>query len=84
VIVLDRAILREVITMAPKAPGNRPFMGVTEVARILGYSRATIYEHIKKGILPATKINNTTRIPRGAFNEWLAAQNTAAMANVEQ
>jgi excisionase family DNA binding protein len=44
----------EVITMA-----NEKFLTIPELAKLLGVSRIAIYNRVKKGQIPATKIGRT-------------------------
>jgi excisionase family DNA binding protein len=46
---------------------------VTEVARLLGYSRATIYEMLNSGELPSTRHGSSRRIPVSALRAWIEA-----------
>jgi excisionase family DNA binding protein len=57
----------------------RPLMGVDEVARALGLSRATLYRSIERGDLPLPifRINNRIRIPRRAVEEFLGNARSA-------
>jgi excisionase family DNA binding protein len=50
-------------------------VGVDELARLLGLSRATVYRSIARGDLPLPvyRINNRLRIPRHAVEELLGS-----------
>ena len=44
---------------------------VVEAARLLGYSRATIYEMLSSGELPSTRHGASRRIPVVALRAWV-------------
>jgi excisionase family DNA binding protein len=46
---------------------------VTEAARLLGFSRATLYTMIACGDLTVVRYNTTTRIPAAEITRWIAA-----------
>ena len=46
---------------------------VTEAARLLGYSRSTIYEMLNSGELPSTLHGSSLRIPLAALRAWIEA-----------
>ena len=46
---------------------------VTEAARLLGYSRSTIYEMLNSGELPSTRHGTSRRIPLSALRAWIEA-----------
>ena len=46
---------------------------VVEAARLLGYSRATIYEMLSSGELPSTRHGASRRIPVVALRAWVEA-----------
>ena len=52
-------------------------MHVDQAARLLGYSRTTVYRMIASGELPAIRRGRTTRVPRVALDEWIAERLTA-------
>jgi excisionase family DNA binding protein len=46
---------------------------VIEAARLLRYSRATIYEMLSRGELPSTRHGASRRIPVMALRAWVEA-----------
>lgn len=60
----------------------RPFLTVLEVARILDRSRERTYQLAAAGQIPSVKIGGQVRVPRRAFEQWLDALNTRALARV--
>jgi len=46
---------------------------VIEAARLLRYSRATIYEMLSRGELPSTRHGASRRIPVTALRAWVEA-----------
>ena len=44
---------------------------VIEAARLLGYSRATIYAMLQSGELPSTRYGTARRIPLAALRAWV-------------
>jgi excisionase family DNA binding protein len=46
---------------------------VVEAARILRYSRATIYQMLNSGELPSTRRGTARRIPVAALRAWVDA-----------
>ena len=44
---------------------------VAEVQRMLGVSRAVVYECLHAGIIPCLRLGRRFVIPRAAFHRWL-------------
>ena len=42
-----------------------------EVQRMLGVSRAVVYESLRTGIIPCLRLGKRYVIPRTAFHRWL-------------
>ncbi len=56
------------------APRLEPLqVEVTEAARLLGYSRSTIYQMLSSGELPWTRHGSSRRIPVAALRAWIEA-----------
>lgn len=55
-------------------------MTVLEMAQILGIGRNMAYELIKNGRVPFLKIGRQIRIPKKAFDAWLANETSADKA----
>src|SRR5215217_1819796 len=61
-------------TQFTPAPQLEPLqVEVTEAARLLGYSRSTIYEMLNSGELPSTLHGSSRRIPIAALRAWIEA-----------
>lgn len=58
------------------------FLRPAEVAPLLGISRGRIYQLIAAGEVPAVKIGGAIRIPRQAWEQWLAEQRDRALEAV--
>lgn len=63
--------------MTIKSIRSNALVGVDELARLLGLSRATVYRSIARGDLPLPvyRINNRLRVPRRAVEEILGHSN---------
>lgn len=48
---------------------------VDEVAALLGISRTSAYEFVKRGEIKFVKIGASIRISKKSFDEWLDQQN---------
>lgn len=53
------------------------YLTIPELAKILGVSRMTVYNWVKKGHIPATKVGRTYIITDEALNDILGEQLTA-------
>ena len=64
-------------TQIPSQPANPALeplqVDVVEAARLLGYSRSTIYLMLDRGELPSTRHNTARRIPVAALRAWVEA-----------
>jgi excisionase family DNA binding protein len=59
------------------------FFTVEEIACNLCLTQARIYQLIATGEIPVTRIGNRIRIPRAAWNQWLADKSAEALASVK-
>lgn len=50
---------------------------VTEVAKILGLSRPTVYQALRRNELPSFRVGGKVLVPRAAVERMLAGGNTA-------
>lgn len=57
---------------------------VSDLAPLMGVSRSRIYQLIRVGALPATKVGGAIRIPRAAWLAWLDSQSEEAMEGLRQ
>jgi excisionase family DNA binding protein len=61
-------------TQLTPAPQLEPLqVEVTEAARLLGYSRSTIYQMLNSRELPSTRHGTSRRIPVAALRAWIEA-----------
>jgi excisionase family DNA binding protein len=51
-----------------------------DVARELGLSRVRVYALIREGEIPSALVGGAIRIPRAAWEAWLAAKTDAALS----
>ena len=58
------------------------FLSTSEVGERLGVTGRRVQELIKAGRLPAVRHGRCYRIPRPAWETWLAQQSAAALASV--
>ncbi|MEP7027692.1 MAG: helix-turn-helix domain-containing protein [Candidatus Eisenbacteria bacterium] len=50
-----------------------------DIAPLLGVSRSRVYQLLRQGLLPSTKCGRAFRIPRAAWDQWLANQAQLAL-----
>ena len=55
-----------------------------DLAPLLDVSRSRIYQLISTGVLPAIRVGGSLRIPREAFERWLADRRDEALQAVRQ
>ena len=60
---------------------EREFLAVAEIAKQLNVSIAQTYRLIAARKVPGAKVAGVIRIPRIAWERWLAEQAAAALAN---
>ena len=58
------------------------FLSTTEAGERLGITGRRVQEMIKEGRLPAVRQGRNYRIPRRAYEDWLAGLSAAALASV--
>jgi excisionase family DNA binding protein len=59
------------------------FLRISEAARLLAMSRSSAYEAVRKGVIPAARIDGKCRIPRAALERFAADALVAADAAPE-
>ena len=67
-------------TMVVEAPDGRATYTVEEVARILGVSRGSAYEAVRRGTIPALRILNRWVVPKPALEGLLSGTSPSAAA----
>ena len=55
----------------------------SELALLLGLSRGRVYQLIAARQLPAVRRGRAIRVPRAAFEKWLADQSEEALATLQ-
>lgn len=68
---LEREKAAEEERLHPREPKNPNFYTVDEITYFFGIHRSTVYGWIKNGTIPARRIGNAWRIPRGEFDDWM-------------
>lgn len=58
---------------------HSPLMRPAEVATLLGVSRIRVYQLLRSGEIPSTRVGGAIRVPRGAWDSWLATKTQSAM-----
>ena len=54
-----------------------------EVGLALGITRASVFNLIKKNMLPSLKLGRSRRISKEALRQWIAQQSAAPMTSTE-
>jgi excisionase family DNA binding protein len=57
-------------------------LSVANVAEELQLTQARIYQLVTANEIPSVRIGNRIRIPRAAWNQWLADKSAEALASV--
>jgi excisionase family DNA binding protein len=55
-----------------------------DLVPLLGVSRSRIYQMLREGSLPAIRQGRAIRIPRSAWERWLASQADRALASTRR
>jgi len=58
------------------------FLRPAEIAPQLGVTTSRVYQLIAAGEIPVTRVGNALRIPRAAWEEWLARRSSEALTSV--
>jgi excisionase family DNA binding protein len=61
---------------------EKEFLTAADLAPLLGVTRGRVYQLIAAGIIPAARFGQSVRIPRAAWERWLADQAHRAMEAV--
>lgn len=59
------------------------FLKAKDVAPRLGLSVRRVYELMELGLIPIVRRGRAVRIPKAAFEQWLAMTNSTALASVQ-
>lgn len=58
---------------------DRELMRVADVAHLMGLTTGRVYQLIAAGEIPVVRIGGSLRIPRDAWDAWIASQRDAAL-----
>lgn len=61
---------------------EKEFLRPPEVARLLGVGRCRVYQMIRAGDIPATRVAGAIRIPREAWERWVSEKVGEAMSTL--
>jgi excisionase family DNA binding protein len=62
---------------------TRELLRPADLAPRLGLTTGRIYQLIRAGVIPVTKVGGAIRIPRQAWERWLRAQADKALDSIE-
>ena len=57
----------------------RPFFRVGEIAKLLNVTEGRVYQLIRRGQLPATRVGGRVLVPRDAWLTWLERKKSDAL-----
>lgn len=57
--------------MATETTTNEEYLKVTDVVKITGYSRGSIYRFTRLKLIPHYKIGNNVRFKRSEIEQWI-------------
>jgi len=58
------------------------FLKPSDVALHLGVGRGRVYQLIRAGQLPATRVGGAIRIPRSAWDQWVQQKRSEAISSM--
>jgi excisionase family DNA binding protein len=61
---------------------DQDLLRASDIAPLLGVTTGRIYQLIAAGILPATRMGRSIRIPKAAWQRWLDDQRDRALETV--
>ena len=61
---------------------KRDLLRASDVAAELGVTSGRVYQLIRAGVIPATRLNRSVRIPRAAWEAWLKVRTERALSAV--
>jgi excisionase family DNA binding protein len=62
---------------------SEDFLRPADLARLLGVTRSRIYQLLSSGELPSVRIGGAIRVPRVAWERWVASISERALAGVQ-
>lgn len=60
----DDVLVRRMTTM------SRAWVSADDVAALLGISRVTVYDHVRRGNIPAKRIGRALRFDLASIDQW--------------
>ena len=63
---------------------QRAFYEIREVGEMIERTPTRVRQLVAAGELPAVRVGGRIRVPRAAFDAWLARQNEAALESVRR
>ena len=61
---------------------RKQLLRATDLAADLDVTTGRVYQLIREGVIPATRLNRTVVIPRAAWEEWLRRRGDDALASI--
>lgn len=62
----------------------RQLLKVSDIAPALGVSASRVYQLVEAGIIPVIRVGGSLRIPREAWERWLAQKRDRALEAVRE
>ena len=67
----DRKVIRQPPKRAPEANPRRMVLTVPEVAAELQIPASTVYDLIRRGVIPAVRVGKRLRVPKRRLEDWI-------------
>jgi len=61
---------------------GKHFLRPADIAPELGVTTGRVYQLIAAGVIPATRVGGSIRIPRDAWEKWRSRHREAALASI--
>ncbi|MBU1701038.1 MAG: helix-turn-helix domain-containing protein [Candidatus Eisenbacteria bacterium] len=62
---------------------DKQLLRPADIAPLLGVTTGRVYQLIDAGVIPATKMGGSIRIPREAWELWLQGQSDVALDSIK-
>lgn len=70
--------------MQETEPTQTAWLGMPDLARLLGISVSRAYALAAEGVLPSVRVAGRIRVPRAAFDRWMAEQSERALNSLRE
>ena len=70
--------IRQPLNRAPEASSHRLVLTVPEVAAELQIPASTVYDLIRRGVIPAVRVGKRLRVPKRRLEDWINGRQEAA------